>query len=282
MKIKLTQNAYGKNAINLSKIIRHQDHHEFRQISVNVSLQGDFETAHTSGDNSNILPTDTQKNTVYALAKDNFNSGIEEFGLHLSNHFMSNNPQLSKATIEIEEHLYSRLSFQNKKHPHAYIGNGDEKHTVSVLQSRDDIKVTSGIKDLLIVKTTDSGFEKYLKDQYTTLKETADRILATKCEISWTYTSHRIDFATSYNLVRDTLLRTFADHKSLSVQQTLYAMGEEVLKQHQDVEEIRLIMPNKHHILFNLDQFGMENKNEIFMATSEPFGYITGTITREK
>ena len=282
MKIKLTQNAYGKNAINLSKIIRHQDHHEFRQISVNVSLQGDFETAHTLGDNSKILPTDTQKNTVYALAKDNFNSTIEEFGLHLSNHFMSNNPQLSKATIEIEEHLYSRLSFQNKEHPHAYISNGDEKHTAIIRQSEKDIKVTSGIKDLLIVKTTDSGFEKYIKDQFTTLKETADRILATKCSISWNYNSYRIDFTTSFNSIRDTLLKTFAYHKSLSVQQTMYAMGEEVLKQHEDVEEISLIMPNKHHILFNLDQFGMENKNEIFMATNEPFGYITGTITREK
>ncbi|HKH62701.1 MAG TPA: hypothetical protein VKA49_17780, partial [Flavitalea sp.] len=83
MKIKLTKNAYGKNAVNLSKITRHADHHEFRQISVNVSLEGDFETAHTIGDNSKILPTDTQKNTVYALAKEHFNSNIEEFGLYL-------------------------------------------------------------------------------------------------------------------------------------------------------------------------------------------------------
>lgn len=282
MKIKLTKNAYGKNAINLSKIIRHADHHEFRQISVNVSLQGDFETAHTLGDNSNILPTDTQKNTVYALAKDKFTSSIEEFGIHLSNHFLTNNPQISKAAIEIEEHLYSRLSFENKKNPYAYISRGEEKHISVIEQSAANIKVTSGIKNLLVLKTTDSGFEHFIKDQYTTLKETTDRIFATKFEASWLYGSYRLDFTSLHEAIRSTLLKTFADHKSLSVQQTLYAMGEEVLKEHRDVEEISLIMPNKHHILFNLDQFGMDNQNEIFIATDEPFGFITGTISREK
>src|SRR5215212_7331458 len=169
MKIQLTKNAYGKNAINLSKIIRHADHHEFRQISVNVSLQGDFETAHTEGDNSKILPTDTQKNTVYALAKEHFTSGIEDFGLYLANYFMTNNSQLSKATIEIIEHLYTNLFFDRKPHPHAYISSGNEKHVAIIEHSIDNIQVTAGIKDLLILKTTDSAFEGYIKDQYTTL-----------------------------------------------------------------------------------------------------------------
>lgn len=282
MKITLTKNAYGKNAINLSKIIRHADHHEFRQISVNVSLQGDFETAHTLGDNSKILPTDTQKNTVYALAREKFNSSIEEFGIQLCDHFISNNPQLSKATIEIEEHLYSRMVFGGKQHAHAYIGGGDEKHTAVIEQTNAEITVMSGIKDLLILKTTDSGFEHYIKDQYTTLKETSDRILATKCEVSWKYSSYQLDLVKTYNSIRYTLLETFADHKSLSVQQTLYAMGEKVLEKFPEVDEISLIMPNKHHILFNLAQFGLENNNDILVATDEPFGYITGTITREK
>jgi urate oxidase len=282
MKIKLTKNAYGKNAINLSKIIRHADHHEFRQISVNVSLQGDFETAHTIGDNSKILPTDTQKNTVYALAKEHFTSSIESFGLQLANHFVSNNSQVSKCTIEITEHLYSSLSFDGKPHPYAYISNGNEKHTAVVEQSPDNRLVTSGIKDLLILKTTDSGFEHYIKDQYTTLKETSDRILATNCEASWKYNSHQLDFASFYDNIGHCLLKTFAHRKSLSVQHTLYDMGEEVLNQFNEVEEISFIMPNKHHILFNLEQFGMENKNEIFVATDEPFGYITGTVSRER
>lgn len=282
MNIRLTKNAYGKNAVNLSKIIRHTDHHEFRQISVNVSLQGDFETVHTAGDNSKILPTDTQKNTVYALAKEKFTSGIEDFALVLAGHFMANNPQLSKATIDIVEHLYERIPVGTRQHPHAYISKGEEKHITLVEQSRHGISVKAGIKDLLILKTTDSGFENYIRDRYTTLKETADRILATKCEIVWTYNSTELSFISIYSKIRSLLLETFADHKSLSVQQTLYDMGKTVLESCPDVEEISLAMPNKHHILFNLEQFDIKNDNEIFMATDEPFGYITGTISRER
>jgi len=281
MKIVLGKNAYGKNAVNLSKIIRHADHHEFRQISVNVSLQGDFETTHTEGDNSKVLPTDTQKNTVYALAKEHFVSSIEAFGLYLANHFVSNNPSVHQATIEITEHLWGRMSFEDAEHPHAYTSAGPEKHTAVITQKGKDVQVVSGIADLLILKTTDSGFENYIKDKFTTLKETSDRIFCTQCEVSWLYSRLPADFNEWYQNIRTTLLRTFAWHKSLSVQQTLFAMGEAVLKQYDSVQEISLAMPNKHHIPFNLEQFGMTNSNEIFIATDEPYGYITGTITRE-
>jgi urate oxidase len=216
------------------------------------------------------------------LAKQKFNGSIEEFGIDLSNHFIANNPQVSKAIIEIEEHLYERLSFENKTHPNAFIGAGNEKRITLVEQSAKDISITSGVKDLLILKTTDSGFEHYIKDRYTTLKETADRILATKCEVSWQYGTPQLNFNSLYTSIRNTLLKTFSFHKSLSVQQTLYAMAEAVLKEHEPVEQLSFVMPNKHHILFNLEQFGMDNKNEIFIATDEPFGYITGTVAREK
>jgi urate oxidase len=280
MNIKLGKNAYGKNAVNLSKIIRHKDYHEFRQISVNVSLQGDFETAHTLGDNSKILATDTQKNTVYILAKEYFTGSIEEFAIYLANFFVANNPQVSVATIDIEEHLYRQMKFDGKTHPHAYISSGNEKHTTSVVKNINGTKVRSGIKDLLILKTTDSAFTGYIKEPYTVLKETNDRILATNCETEWEYNDANVDYAASFKDIREMLLETFAFHKSLSVQQTLYAMGEAVLKAYDKVKEISLVMPNKHHIPFNLDQFGMENKNEIFMATDEPYGYITGTVVR--
>jgi urate oxidase len=282
MKIRLGDNAYGKNAINLSKIIRHPDYHEFRQISVNVALEGDFESAHTKGDNTRILPTDTQKNTVYVLAKDYFETSIEAFGIYLANYFMDNNPQVSRCKIEITEHLWSRMSLDGKQHPHAYIGSESEKHTTAVIHDKGSIHITSGIRDLLILKTTDSGFEHYIKDKYTTLRETSDRIFATQCEASWIYDSPTQGFTTRFNNIRSTLLKTFADHKSLSVQQTLYAMGEVVLKENDVVKEISFKMPNKHHIPFNLEQFGMDNQNEIFIATDEPYGYITGTVTREE
>ncbi|MBN8825591.1 MULTISPECIES: factor-independent urate hydroxylase [unclassified Spirosoma] len=281
MKTILKENAYGKNAVNLSKIIRHPIYHEFRQIAVNISLQGDFETAHTLGDNSKILPTDTQKNTVYALAKEHFTDSIEHFALYLANYFLANNTQVSQATVDIIEFPWTQMAFDGDRHAHAYLGGNSEKHTTTVIQTRSAVTVTAGLKDLLILKTTDSGFEGYIKDQFTTLKETADRIFATQCEASWTYTQQELDFTALFKKIREILLKTFAHHKSLSVQQTLLAMGEAVLNETPEVSEISLKLPNKHHILFNLEQFGMENKNEIFIATDEPYGYITGTMTRE-
>jgi urate oxidase len=281
MAIKLANNAYGKNAVNLSKIIRHKDYHEFRQISVNVSLEGDFDTVHTLGDNSKVLPTDTQKNTVYALAKEHFVSSIEDFGIYLANHFFSNNTQLSQCKIEISEYLWNRMLIDGRLHPHAYISGGSEKHITSVIQTMEKIQVISGIKDLLILKATESGFENYIRDKYTTLKETSDRIFATNCEVSWLYQTAPRDFTSAFHDIRTTLINVFAYHKSLSVQHTLYAMAEKVLEKFSNVKEISLKMPNKHHIPFNLQQFDMENNNEIFIATDEPFGYITATITRE-
>ncbi len=273
--IKLGENSYGKNAVQLSKIIRHPEYDEFRQITVNVSLQGDFETAHTRGDNTKILPTDTQKNTVYALAKEHFTTSIEAFALHLAEHFVHTQQQVSTATVEIAEAAWSRLT------PHAYISGGTEKHTTRIVYNAAVTTIASGITDLLILKTTDSGFEHFIKDPYTTLKETSDRILATQCEATWIYKGPLKDYSAIFDNIRATLLGTFAGHNSLSVQQTLYAMGEAVLEAYPEVQEITLKMPNKHHILFNLEQFGMSNQNEIFIATDEPYGYIVGTVIRE-
>ncbi len=281
MGVKLGLNAYGKNAVNLSRIIRHRDHHEFRQISVNISLEGDFETAHTLGDNTRILPTDTQKNTVYALAKEHFTSSIEAFGLILSEHFKSKNPQVSKTKIEIVEYCWHRMVIDGIAHGHSFINGGSEKHVTTIVQTDSGIHISSGIKDLLILKTTDSGFENYIRDPYTTLKETSDRIFGTLCEVNWDYVAPDLDFTKLYHDIRSCLLKTFSAHKSLSVQHTLYAMGEDVLNSFKEIKEVSLKMPNKHHILANLEPFGMENPNEIFIATDEPYGYIVGVVTRE-
>ena len=280
MVIRLDENAYGKNAINLSKVLRYPDRHEIRHISVNISLTGDFDTVHTHGDNTKVLPTDTMKNTVYALAKDQFTASIEEFGLCLVDHFLSNNPQVTEVKASLTEHAWQRMSFDGTPHPHSFVNGGTEKHEAIVTRNRQDLVLSSGIKDLLILKTTDSGFENYIKDKYTTLKETADRIFSTQADISWTYDGLPSNPSRLYTDIRDRLLQTFATHKSLSVQHTLYAMGEDVLKNFPPVKEITLKMPNKHHILFNLQQFGADNNNEVFIATDEPYGYITGTLSR--
>ena len=284
---RLDTNAYGKNAINLSKIIRHADRHEIRQISVNVSLQGDFEEVHTLGDNTKVLPTDTMKNTVYALAKDHFTDAVESFGLVLADHFLSRNPQVDEVRIELTEYCWRRMVFDGQPHPHSFLHGGSEKRCAMITMNRTGRQVAAGIRDLLLLKTTDSGFENYIRDEYTTLKETDDRIFSTECEVTWKYGgpeedagSLSLDFGALYEAIRENLLRTFSGHKSLSVQHTLYAMGENVLAAFEPVREISLKMPNKHHIPFNLGLFGMENKNEIFIATDEPYGYITGTLVR--
>jgi urate oxidase len=281
MRIKLGTNSYGKNAVNLSRIIRHEGYHEFRQVSVSVSLTGDFDAAHTAGDNTLILPTDTQKNTVYALAREHFTGTIEAFGLALSAHFLSRNAQVSQVRIELVEHLWQRMAFDGTAHTHSFTGGGSEKRTAVVTRTAAGPTITSGLKGLMLLKTTDSAFVGYPKDEFTVLPETTDRILATECEASWDYTSTELDFEALHQRIRESLLRTFAGHKSLSVQHTLYAIGENILQDHPEIAEISLVMPNKHHIPFNLEPFGMANTNEIFVATDAPFGYITGTVTRE-
>ena len=282
MRIKLGANTYGKNAVNISRIIRHEGYHEFRQASVSVALTGDFDAAHLLGDNALILPTDTQKNTVYALAREHFTASIEAFGLALSEHFLSRNPQVSQVRIELVEHLWQRMAFDGADHPHAFTGGGSEKRTAVVTRTAAGATVAAGLKGLLLLKTTDSTFVGYPKDEFTVLPETTDRILATECEASWDYTTAELDFDATHQSIRESLLRTFAGHPSLSVQHTLYAIGKNILKDHDAVREIRLIMPNKHHIPFNLEPFGMANTNEVFVATDAPFGYITGTVTREE
>ena len=281
MRIKLGANTYGKNTVNLSRIVRHEGYHEFRQVSVSVALTGDFDTAHTAGDNSIILPTDTQKNTVYALAREHFTGTIEAFGLALAQHFLARNPQVSQVRIELVEHLWQRMSFDGVAHAHAFTGGGSEKRTAVVTRTAAGATVSSGLKGLMLLKTTDSSFVGYPKDEFTVLPETTDRILATECEATWNYAAAELDFEALYHRIRQSLLRTFSEHQSLSVQHTLYAIGEKILQENDEVREISLVMPNKHHIPFNLEPFGMANTNEIFVATDAPFGYITGTVTRE-
>lgn len=280
MSIRLGENAYGKNAIHLSKIIRHPDRHDFKQISVDVTLEGDFESVHTLGDNHLVLPTDTQKNSVYALAANHLTGSIESFGQYLTNHFMSHNPQLTKAVVEITEYTWQRIVDEGIAHATAFVNTGAEKRTTQIVHDRQGIEIKTGIRDLLILKTTHSAFTGFIKDALTTLKETKDRILSTQCEITWQYESGEHDFDALFNQIRETLLRTFAGHHSLSVQHTLYAMGEDVLKTFDVVREVTLKMPNKHHVPFNLEPFGMKNDNTIFIATEAPYGYITGTVVR--
>ena len=279
MPVTVAESNYGKQAVRLVTVRRRPDFHELKDVTVAVRLEGDFITAYTEGDNAGVLPTDTMKNTVYALAAGHPFEDIEDFGLALTDHFLQASPRAVRAHVELTEHLWERIEKAGQPHPHAFRQAGSEKRTATVMRDRSSVRVLAGLEDLMVMKTAKSAFEGFPRDRYTTLKETSDRLLATAVTATWRYSRPYVAFGALWHNVRRILLETFADHDSLSVQHTLYAMGEAVLET-LDVEEIHLSMPNKHHIPVDLTPFGLENRNEIFVATVEPFGLIEATLRR--
>jgi urate oxidase len=272
----LAENNYGKQAIRLVTVRRHPDRHELKDVTVGIRFEGDFAAAYTDGDNQGVLPTDTMKNTVYALAAEHPFDDVEDFGLILTDHFLVNNPRLERVRIELVEHLWEPLETGRT----AFRQAGSERRTAEVTRDREGAKVLAGLEDLVVMKTADSAFEGFPRDRYTTLPETADRILATAVRATWRYSQPDVAFGHLWREVRRVLLETFAEHDSRSVQHTLHAMGEAVLET-LNIEEIHLSMPNRHHIPVNLTPFGLENRNEVFVATPEPYGLIEGTVRRK-
>jgi urate oxidase len=281
MEIKLSSNNYGKSRVRLVQVTRDGERHDLKDISVDIQFEGDFEAANVHGDNRKVLPTDTMKNSVYALAKLRPVGEIEEFAQRLTDHFLKNNPQVINVQVSIKEKLWARIPVDGQPHPWAFVGGKQDKRTARVSASRASHSIAAGIEDLLVLKSRDSAFAGYIKDQYTTLQETRDRILATVVKAKWSYSRDNVDFGQTWKGVRAALLETFANHKSESVQHTLYAMAAAVLEGFGDINSIRLSMPNKHHLLVDLRPFGMANNNEIFVPTDEPHGLIEAVITRD-
>ena len=267
---------YGKTRVRLTYVQRFDARHELKELTVDVFLEGDFEEAFTKADNSIVLPTDTMKNTVYALARKNGINSIEEFARDLARHFLAGVAHLSKVRLEIREVPWTRIG----ESPAAFVQAGLERRTTSLTASRSSETFRSGLRDLQILKTTDSAFAGFLKDAYTTLAETNDRLLGTVLEAHWLYRDADLDFNATHAAIRSLLLKTFASHKSLSVQQTLFDMAEAVLKQFAPVSDIHLVMPNKHCLLVDLSRFGMDNPNQIFQPIDEPSGYIEARVSR--
>ena len=276
----LGANRYGKSGIRVVKLVRLPDRHDLKDLTVSIAFEGGFEVVHTAGDNSAVLPTDTMKNTVYALAKQHSLEHIEAFGLALGGHFLETNPQVSRVVVDVRERMWERVEIGKNPAPSAFIGSRAEARTASVDYSRERVSMRSGLDDLLLLKSAQSGFSGFLRDRYTTLVETEDRILATALTASWLYRESGGNFTRLWGEVRQALLDSFAAHDSRSVQHTLYAMGEAVLAQCAEVEEIRLTMPNKHHLPVDLSPFGLANENDVFVATEAPYGLIEATVTR--
>jgi len=271
--IVLGDNQYGKAETHVVRVFKDHAAHEIKDMNVSVALAGDFADVHLTGDNANVVPTDTQKNTVFAFAADGVGE-IEDFALRLGWHFVGFDT-VARARVSIVEYAWSRLG------DHAFERAGETKRTTMVTTTRDGSQVVSGIADAVVLKTTDSEFHGYVKDRYTTLPETRDRIMATSLSARWRYRDVDVDWAACYAEVTRRLKQTFADHYSYSLQQTLYAMGKAVLEGCAEVAEIRLSMPNKHHFTVDLSPFGLENANEVFYAADRPYGLIEGTVRRD-
>ena len=280
MPIHLAENHYGKARVRLLRVAKQQGRHDIRELTIGIRFEGDFETAHTKGDNRKILPTDTMKNTVYALARQHSIETTEAFGLHLIEHFLTYNPQVSRVTVEASENLWTRMPHGGKPHASAFTRAGDEKRTAWLSGTREATTVRAGVENLVVLKTSDSAFEDFKKDPYTTLKEDRDRILSTVVRASWLYTDEDAEFGPLWHSARQMLLDTFAEHDSQSLQHTLYAMGEAVLNNFDNVSEIHLSLPNKHFNLVDLTPLGMDNPGTVFLPTDEPHGLIEATLRK--
>src|SRR6201996_9035272 len=259
--VRLAHNRYGKSRVRLMRVTKHEQHHDLDEWTVEVLLTGDFETAHTLGDNSKILPTDTMKNTVYFVAQQSTAASIEDYAKELIDFLLSRNRQVTSAEVVIESHLWKRLTVDGQPYPTAFMHGSDERQTARVSRSQGSpFVIVSGLDGLHILKTAQSGFFGYIKDELTTLPETKDRLFGTVLKAEWPYTARAIEKGIDFNKVRrhlrETMLATFAKHDSLSVQHTLFAMAEAALAHTNVIDEVSMLMPNKHNLLVDLSRFG--------------------------
>jgi urate oxidase len=283
MGIVLGPNQYGKAENRVVRIYRDTDRHEIRDLNVSTSLRGDFSAAHLAGDQAGVLPTDSQKQTVYAYAKQVGIGEIEDFALALGRHFVNDVEPVEGCRIEIDEYAWERVRVDGREHDHTWVRTGQEtRNTILTIEGKGGTEhLVSGLKDLVVLKSTGSEFHNFLVDKYTTLVPTTDRIMATSLVARWRYLGTELDWAALYASIRQLLLEQFAVVHSLALQQTLYEMGRAVLEAHDEVAEIKFSAPNKHHFVYDLSPFGLENPNEVFHADDRPYGLIQATVQRD-
>jgi len=279
----LVENHYGKSRVRLMKVTRQGDQHEVREWTVGVYLEGDFERCFTDGDNAGVMATDTMKNTAYSVARESAATTMEGYAQDLARLLTERNPQVTRIRVTVEEKMWVRLKVDGEKSGSAFRQRGPDVATTELrLEPGREAVIASGVKGLVILKTSKSAFEGFKRDAWTTLPEAADRLLGTEATIVWKYGKLLEDYAGTRARLMERLLKSFAEHESLSVQHTLYAMAEEALEEEASVSEIELTMPNRHNLLVDLSRFGQENPNEIFVPTDEPHGHIFARVVRSE
>ncbi len=281
MGISLGPNRYGKAENRVVRVYRDTERHEIRDLNVSTSLRGDFAAAHVTGDQSAVLPTDTQKNTAFAYAKKHGITSPEDYAVALGTRLLQATPAATGARVEVEEYAWDRIPVGGAGHDHAFVRRGGEVRTAVVDVTAEGALVGSGLTDLVVLKSTGSEFKGFLVDEFTTLPEADDRILATSLTARWRYAEVGPDWNAAYAAIRQLLLATFATTYSRALQETLYAMGTAVLEARPEVAEISFVAPNKHHHLVDLAPFGLDNPGEVFIAADRPYGLIEATVRRE-
>jgi urate oxidase len=275
MSIVLGPNNYGKAEVRLVRVGRGAVDHDLDDLNVSVSLAGDLAATHLVGDNSDVLPTDTQKNTVYAFARRYGVDQIEAFGLRLARHFVDSQPSITRARVEISSYGWRRLG------AHSFARTGEGVRTAEVTYDGERAWVVSGVNELVLLNTTGSEFHGFVRDEYTTLAETTDRILATAVRAQWRHFGADGDWDASYLEASAALVDAFVTTHSLSLQQTLYAMGAAALEARKELAEVRLSLPNKHHFLVDLAPYQLDNPGQVYFAADRPYGLIEGTVLRD-
>lgn len=256
--VTLSHAQYGKDNVRVYKVERHEDKTQsVTEMTVCTMLEGDIAASWTKADNANIVATDTQKQTVYVMAKLHPVNPPELFGAILGQHYIDTYDWITKAHVWVTVHRWTRLEVDGKPHPHSFLRDGEEKRTVEITAERGvGISIHSGIKGLLVLKSTGSQFWGYHRDEYTRLPETWDRILSTEVEAGWKWKNFKTvadvekeqsGFDAAWKDARQVTLDTFAKEDSPSVQNTMYLMSEQILAKVPGVDAVDYSLPNKHY-----------------------------------
>ena len=279
--IELRSSRYGKAAIRIVRVGRDTTPHRLRDVTVAIALEGDFTAAHVDGDNELVVATDTMKNTAYAYAADHLTGSIEAYATALGAHFLDYD-QVDRAIVNVREHAWRPIDAGGGPAPDAFVRGGEGTRVATVAVGRDGTVVEAGIEDMVVMKTGRSAFAGFPRDRFTTLADTDDRLMASKLTAIWTYGAPGIDFDAAWTSISGTLLEVFADHDSESVQHSIWIMAKAMLERHEELDEVRMVLPNLHHWTYDVDQFGIANDRLVYISTTEPHGLIEATVRRSE
>ncbi|AQZ10287.1 (ZYRO0G09482g) [Zygosaccharomyces parabailii] len=298
----LADSTYGKDNVKFLKVKKDPSNPKLQQVmeaTVKVLLRGNFDVSYTEADNSPIVPTDTVKNTILILARQNDTWPTEKFAAKLALHFTGKYSHVSGVSIKIYQERWVKYDVDGRPSQHSFVHQGPEKKIVELeydkVNGPTHYKLSTSIKDLTVLKSTNSMFYDYNVCEYTTLKPTTDRVLSTDIFAVWDWSASKLGPLTAiaagasdlvfdkvFNDARDITLDIFAKENSVSVQATMYNMGVAILAKAPQVEYVSYELPNKHYILFDLKWFqGLSNDNELFYPSPHPNGLIRCKVGRK-